>query len=52
MKKVDEADGKANQDKINKNKVIFDYNCGHECRICPFPGAKCVNDSDFANKIR
>lgn len=52
MEKICNSDVKRNQDKVNRNKVLSDYNCGHECRICPFPGAKCVNDSDLVKKIR
>ncbi|MDO4312295.1 MAG: hypothetical protein Q4C52_04345 [Eubacteriales bacterium] len=28
------------------------YACGHSCRICPYPGAKCREDEETARRIQ
>jgi len=35
-----------------KDNVMKQYNCGHSCRICPYPGAKCRVDDAVARKIQ
>lgn len=39
-----ETDGNNNKKNIPKN-AADDYICGHSCRVCPFPGAKCCTDN-------
>lgn len=29
--------------KESSNIITEDYNCAQDCRICPFPGAKCTS---------
>lgn len=29
----------------NNNLTLPEYECGHFCRVCPFPGAKCRKNS-------
>lgn len=38
--------------RAQKAKVIQEYECGRDCRICPFPGAKCVKDPDMWRHVK
>lgn len=40
------------KDKKEKAAVTTQYDCGQECRICPFPGAKCVNDPELWANVK
>ena len=47
-------DSKAMEDKTEKAErtaVTREYDCGEECRICPFPGAKCVSDPEIFKNL-
>lgn len=33
-------------------EVLRQYECGEECRLCPFPGAKCVSDPEVFKTIK
>ncbi len=40
------------KDQKEKAVVTVQYDCGQECRICPFPGAKCVNNPELWNDVK
>ena len=35
-----------------KDYTVKQYDCGHSCRICPYPGAKCRENDAAARKIQ
>jgi hypothetical protein len=35
-----------------KEEITSEYDCNKHCRSCPFPGAKCVNNSEAWEYIK
>lgn len=35
-----------------KARVTAEYECGENCRTCPFPGAKCVANPEIWKHIK
>ncbi len=40
------------QERNNENDILKEYDCGHFCRVCPFPGAKCRNKGERGSRKR
>lgn len=40
------------QAQLTTENVVQDYNCNKCCRICPFPGLKCVINQETWRRIK
>lgn len=49
MSEPNESIEKKNTD---AQKVARDYECNRACRLCPFPGLKCIQNQDTRDKIK
>lgn len=38
--------------RAQRTQVTLEYECGQDCRTCPFPGAKCVSDPDLWQHVK
>ena len=36
----------------SREEMTSQYACGDSCRICPFPGARCVDDPDIWERVK